>query len=150
MVNEGFLLVGKMILGIFIKISLKVACPTSVLGYPGPPFIPFNVFGNQPLIKMSWLTSNNAEVVWSSPTPVGNVQDGSAKCLVQVSAGLCLPHPSVLGVAGSSMNNSVLHRTVMGAFPNGAWTDGEQGACERSVPSLGPGCQISCKVGLCS
>lgn len=82
MVNEGFLLVGKMVLGIFIKISLKVACPTSVLGYPGPPFIPFNVFGNQPLIKMSWLTSNNAAVVWSSPTPVGWICQvfGSGQC----------------------------------------------------------------------
>lgn len=135
---------------IFIIISLKFAFPTSILGYPGPPFIPFNVFGNQPLIKMSWLTSSDAAVVWSSPTLVGNVQDGSAKCLVQVSAGLCLPHPSMLGVAGSSMNNSGIHRTVTGAFPNGAWTDGEQGARERSVPRLGLGCQISCKVGLCS
>lgn len=125
MVNEGFLLIGKMVLGIFIIISLKVACPTSILGYPGPPFIPFNVFCNQPLIKMSWLPSNNAAVVWSSPILVGNVQDGSAKCLVQVSAGPCSPHPSMSAVAGSSMNNSGHHRTVTGAFPDGACTDGE-------------------------
>lgn len=81
MVNEGFLLIGKMDLGIFIIILLKVACPTFVLGYPGPPFIPLNVSGNQPLIKVSWLISNNTAVVWSSPTLVGNVQGGSAKCL---------------------------------------------------------------------
>lgn len=111
---EGFLKIGKMVLGIFIVTSLKVICPTSFLGYTGPPFMAFNVLSNQPLNKMSWLPSNNAAVVWSSHTLVGNVQDGSANCLVQVSAGLCSPRPSVSGAAASSMHNSERCRTVTG------------------------------------
>lgn len=114
MLNEGFLKIGKMVLGIFIITSLKVICPTSLLGYTGPPFIAFNVSSNQPLNKVSWLLRNKAAVAWSRHTLVGNVQDGSANCLVQGSAGLCSPRPSVSGAAASSMYNSERYRTATG------------------------------------
>lgn len=102
MVNEGFLLIGKMVLGIFIIISLKVARPASILGYPGPRFIPFHVFGNQPLIKMSGLPSNNAAVVWSSPLmeEMYKMDEPSA----WFRSVLACAHPSRGG--WSSMNNS--------------------------------------------
>lgn len=63
---------------------------------------------------MSWLLRNNAAAVWSSHTVVGNVQDESANCLVQVSAGLCSLRPSVSGAAASSMHNSERYRTATG------------------------------------
>lgn len=116
MLNEGFLKIAKMVLGICIVTSLKVVRPTSLLGYTGPPFIPFNVLCNQPLNKMSRLPSSNAAAVWSSHTLVGNVQDGSASCLVRVSAVPGSPRPSVSGAAASSMYNSERYRTVAGEF----------------------------------
>lgn len=114
MLNEGFLQIARMVLGIFIITSLKAICLTCLLGYTGPPFIAYSVLSNQPLNKTSWLPSNNAAVVWSSHALVGDMQDRSAKCLVQVSAGLRSPCPGVLGAAASSIHNSGRCTTVTG------------------------------------
>lgn len=117
-------------LGILIITSLKVICPTCLLGHTGPPFITFNVLSNQPLNKMSWLPSTNAAVLWSNHTLRGNVQDGSTNCLVQVSAGLCSPRPSMSGAAASSMCNSKCYRSVTGEL---FWLRlGQMASCVRS------------------
>lgn len=112
MLNEGFLQIARMVLGIFIITSLKAICPTCLSGYTGPPFIAFNVLSSQPLNKMLWLPSNNAAVVWSSYTLVGNMHD--SQVLGSGQPGLCSPCPGMLGAAVSSIHNSGRCRTVTG------------------------------------
>lgn len=150
MLNEGFLQIARMVLGIFIITSLKAICPTCLSGYTGPPFIAFNVLSSQPLNKMLWLHSNNAAVVWSSYTLVGNMHDRSAKCLVQVSlacARLALACWGQLQAASIIQGAATLWRGSFSGCCLDRWWAVYRAESVGAKPGLR--CQISCEVGVC-